>query len=291
MYYLYQHQTLDGVTFYIGKGTKNKNRSYKGYQRAYSKQQRTKNWKEFAKNGYKVEIIEESEDLNSILNREDELWANCKTCVNKQNNKRFKDFKVVKINENVGILYVFKKTYIIFNTGEVYNFLGEKLELSKHNNNYLILTVSNGSTKRKNFYVHRLIADIFIPNFNNYPNVNHKDLNRQNNNYSNLEWCSQEQNIQHSIKLNSYIFKEKIKKVLQFDLNGKFIKEWDRAKTAANFYNCTEELIQQACQQKNIEKTKTGKKFIWIYKEDYENNVKDKFNKTVKQKLTKEENY
>lgn len=282
MYYLYEHSTLDNIPFYIGKGTKNPKNSYGGYSRAYSKGNRTKEWKNIAKNGYNIKIVLESNDLNLMLNEEDKLWENCKTCVNKQTNKKFKNYKIVKINDSVGILYIFNKTYIILKTGEVYNYLGEKLQLSKHTNDYLLLTVSNGTTKRKNFYIHRLVAEIFIPNSNNYPNVNHKDLNRENNNVDNLEWVTQKQNINHSVNLGSYIGKEKIKKVLQFDKKGNFIKEWDRSKSISEFYKCTEALIQQACQQKNINKARLAKGYIWIYKEDYDNNFRNKFNETIK---------
>lgn len=48
--------------------------------------------------------------------------------------------------------------------------------------------------KQKNHYVHRLVAELFIPNPNNYPCVNHIDNNRQNNNVNNLEWCSFQHN-------------------------------------------------------------------------------------------------
>ena len=44
-------------------------------------------------------------------------------------------------------------------------------------------------------YAHRLVAELFLPNPNNYPYVHHKDANRLNNDVSNLEWVSPEQNM------------------------------------------------------------------------------------------------
>ena len=49
--------------------------------------------------------------------------------------------------------------------------------------------------------VHRLVAKTFIPNPNNYPEINHIDGNKKNNKVENLEWCSCQQNILHSFKL------------------------------------------------------------------------------------------
>ena len=43
--------------------------------------------------------------------------------------------------------------------------------------------------KCKSYQVHRLVAQAFLPNPNNYPMINHKDENKKNNNVSNLEWC------------------------------------------------------------------------------------------------------
>ena len=56
---------------------------------------------------------------------------------------------------------------------------------------------SNG--KRKNCFVHRLVAEAFVENKNGYRYVNHIDYNKLNNHSNNLEWCTQKQNILHSI--------------------------------------------------------------------------------------------
>lgn len=62
---------------------------------------------------------------------------------------------------------------------------------------YLVSTLKC-QRKWKKFYIHRLVASEFISNSNNYPQVNHKDGNKKNNYYLNLEWTSPKENILHS---------------------------------------------------------------------------------------------
>lgn len=61
------------------------------------------------------------------------------------------------------------------------------------------LTDNDGKAKRKN--VHRLVAEAFIPNPNCKPQINHKDGDKENNHYSNLEWVTSSENSIHAYKL------------------------------------------------------------------------------------------
>lgn len=76
--------------------------------------------------------------------------------------------------------------------------------------------------------VHRLVAIAFIPNPNNYKEVNHIDENKSNNHYSNLEWCDRKQNIEHSIKSGKF----KITRVGQYDKNNNLIKVYNSCSEA-----------------------------------------------------------
>lgn len=62
---------------------------------------------------------------------------------------------------------------------------------------YLITRLRYGK-KYKTVQMHRLVAESFIPNSKNKPQVNHKDGNKKNNHYSNLEWVSNQENVDHA---------------------------------------------------------------------------------------------
>ncbi len=82
-------------------------------------------------------------------------------------------------------------------------------------NGYMVVTISVNK-KRKNKYVHRLVAEAFIPNPENKPQVNHIDNNRSNNIISNLEWCTASENSIHMMNQgrgkNQFVKKYKVAK-------------------------------------------------------------------------------
>ena len=70
--------------------------------------------------------------------------------------------------------------------------------IQKNNNGYACLSLYVNK-KRIQIYHHRFIAEIFLPNPNNFPQVNHVDEDKCNNSVSNLEWCDAFHNMQHSL--------------------------------------------------------------------------------------------
>lgn len=103
------------------------------------------------------------------------------------------------------------------------------LKLSIRKNGYLRITLNNPI---KTFQVHRLVAEAFIPNPENKPEVNHKDGNKLNNHKDNLEWNTSSENLKHAIdnglkRVFSKLSNEDIKSI--FELKDK-IKVVDIAK-------------------------------------------------------------
>lgn len=80
----------------------------------------------------------------------------------------------------------------------------ERIMSKRLNNDGYIVAKFNVNKKSKSVAVHILVAKHFIPNPNNYSEVNHKDCNRKNNKVDNLEWCTHQQNIEYSKKLGHY---------------------------------------------------------------------------------------
>ena len=128
---------------------------------------------------------------------------------------------------------------------------------------YLTVHLSNG---KADFHptIHRLVASAFLPNPLNLPQVNHKDENKQNNELSNLEWCTGIYNTQYGTgQARAHSMKKK--KILQLDkFTKQLIKEHLSATDAAfeMFGKKKKSSLITACARG---KRTTAYGFIWKY--------------------------
>ena len=116
------------------------------------------------------------------------------------------------------------------------------------------------SLSRKSHHVHRIVAAAFIENPNNYPQINHKDENKANNNVSNLEWCTSAYNNNYGTR-NERISKNEGRRIIQYDLQGNEIKRWDSIAQASRYYGVAITTICGCCAGR--QRTSCG--FIWRY--------------------------
>lgn len=102
--------------------------------------------------------------------------------------------------------------YKVDRNGIVYGQSGRPLRPARDSKGYLRVGLSiEGKLVTKK--VHRLVAEAFIPNYENKPFVNHRDLNKQNNRVSNLEWSTPKENTRHAIEIGVFSFQTSEKSV------------------------------------------------------------------------------
>lgn len=127
------------------------------------------------------------------------------------------------------------------------------LKGKKDKDGYIEFGLCIGEHKKMKYYRgHRLVAEAFIPNPNNYPIINHINEIKDDNRVENLEWCSYSYNATYSIG----------RKVLQIKPNGEIVKEWESiAEASKNGYDRS--TIGKCC--RGVFDTHKG--YIWKYKE------------------------
>ena len=125
----------------------------------------------------------------------------------------------------------------------------KNLCLKEHNKGYLQVELVKDNVTKMHL-VHRLVAQNFLENPNNYECVNHKDENKRNNTVQNLEWCTKAYNNQYSRKIHGFIKrkgKETHKSILQLDLENKVIKIWEDARTIFLETGMSQSSISECC--------------------------------------------
>ena len=114
----------------------------------------------------------------------------------------------------------------------------------------------------KHIRVHRLVANAFIPNPDNLPEINHKDENKKNNCAENLEWMIHRDNVNYGTR-NERSAKARSKPILQYSKSGEFIREWQGAREVERVLGINSSHIISCCKGK----LKSSGGFVWRYKE------------------------
>lgn len=168
------------------------------------------------------------------MSKTDEIW------------KPIKDYEGLYEISNCGNIRSLSK---IVNVSNQYNAKSTRIVKARnlkpiYNGMYYVVGLSKKS-KIKQFFIHRLVAEAFIENNNNYNCVNHINGNKKDNRVENLEWCTKEYNtsvawkdglIKISKGRDNKMFgryganANKSKPIYQFDLDMNFIKKWDSQK-------------------------------------------------------------
>ena len=122
------------------------------------------------------------------------------------------------------------------------------------------------SKKGKRFckLAHRLVAEAFIPNPENKPQINHKDENIQNNKFDNLEWVTAKENANYGTRNER--FAEKLSTpIVQLSIDGEFIRRWKSSEEASRELGIRGENFTRCCRHKR----KTSLNCIWMYETEY----------------------
>lgn len=115
----------------------------------------------------------------------------------------------------------FEGLYEVDSAGRVFSIASDahrrKRELKQYQNKngYMKVNLYDKDGKCKKKYIHRLVAEAFIPNPESKPNINHIDCNVKNNRIENLEWCTQSENVRYQLA------KARHSKAIQVIINGK----------------------------------------------------------------------
>jgi hypothetical protein len=160
----------------------------------------------------------------------------------------------------------YKQYYMVSNLGNVKSLKSNKI-LNKHLRcGYPSVYLENNDLKkRKTIGVHMLVANSFCdkPTINKKLCINHKDGNKSNNVFTNLEWSTFSQNIKHAY--DTGLKNKSSKKIIMMDMNDNLLEEFDSIKDASVKYNLTDSRVSEVCKGMKPH----HKKFKFKYKDGF----------------------
>lgn len=162
----------------------------------------------------------------------------------------------------------YESLYQISNYGRVKSLWYGKERINKptkESNGYLQVQLCKKG-KQKKHLIHRLVAQAFINNPDNLPQVNHKNEIKTDNRVENLEWCSVRYNMNYGT-INQRRSEKQInglqsKPVYQYSIDGQFIKEYPSIREIERQLGYASGNISQCCRGEQ----KTAYGYIWHYK-------------------------
>lgn len=167
--------------------------------------------------------------------------------------------------------------YYVTDNGDVYSrthhngWRIKKLSPETLRNGYLKLLICKNGVK-KPCYVHRLVAETFIPNPDNKPEVNHKNGNKADNRVENLEWATRKENMQHRSNVLGFKGSKKLLGKCGKDCaKSKIVEQIKDGKVINEFFGTAEAYRETQISQGNISACCRGARnyaggFVWRYK-------------------------
>lgn len=156
------------------------------------------------------------------------------------------------------------ENYMVGTDGSLWKIVKEQ----KNDENYENVQLYNDG-KIRNTTIHRLVAEAFIPNPDNLPEVNHINEVKYDNRVSNLEWTTRKGNINHGDR-NEKVSKANSKPVLQYDMDGNLVKRYDSIKQAAEENGLCYVYLSECCRGK----MKSFAGYLWRF--EYRDDKKKK---------------
>ena len=132
-------------------------------------------------------VVKSNGSVNLSINKKSKTFGIKKILSELFSNIDFNEYKQI----HTSFHYVNKK-------GEIVNKYNENVK-PRNVNGYFMVSICKNKQK-KDLYIHRIVAELYLPNPDNLPEVHHKDNDKSNNNIDNLQWTTKSMNCRMSSK-------------------------------------------------------------------------------------------